>query len=88
MSGFIDRHKRFHYMTRNRRCAVEGCPIDHRFDEVTFHVWELPVEGYSYSVGVDISEGIGQEYSVIAVIKIGRHGGPDEQVAIWRSTLS
>ena len=67
------------------RCYVDGCNVDHRHDETPFRVWEEPQAGRSYSIGVDVSEGIGQDYSVIFVNKIGMSSGePDEQVALWR----
>jgi hypothetical protein len=66
-------------------CYVKGCNVDHRHDETPFWVWEEPQSGRQYAVGVDVSEGIGQDYSVIFVNKIGKaFGEPDEQVAIWR----
>ncbi len=82
--GFIDGHGRFHAM-QAKHCIVNGCGADHRFDEETFIVWEMPKPETAYAVGVDISEGIGQDYSVIAVNKIGRGTAADEQVAVWRS---
>jgi len=66
------------------RCYIKGCNVDHRQDETPFWVWEEPLLGVEYSVGVDPSEGIGQDYSVIFVNKIGKFGQPDEQVAVWR----
>lgn len=82
--GFLDSHGRFHSM-RGKRCIEKGCQADHRFDDESFFVWEMPLPDHAYSIGVDVSEGIGQDYSVIAVTKIGRGFAPDEQVAIWRS---
>jgi hypothetical protein len=98
--GFIDSKGRFHGVKFDRGrdgskqlkigCFVDGCPADHRTsqlceDESTFIQWEAPIPGREYSVGVDIAEGIGEDYSVIAVNKLGKAGSPDEQVAIWRS---
>jgi hypothetical protein len=66
-------------------CYVKSCSVDHRHDETPFTVWEEPQQDRMYSIGVDVSEGIGQDYSVIFVNKIGRLAGePDEQVAVWR----
>lgn len=69
---------------RDGHCYVRGCNIDHRGDETPLWVWEEPKAGCVYTVGVDVSEGIGQDYSVIFVNKLGTHGNPDEQVAVWR----
>jgi intein/homing endonuclease len=83
--GFIDSHGRFHGQKGERGCWVDGCTEDHRFSDENFTIWEDPIEGYEYTCGVDISEGLGQDDSAICVNKIGRFGGPDEQVAMWRS---
>ena len=67
------------------RCYLPECQYDHATDQENFNVtiWEEPQKGCSYSIGVDIAEGLGQDYSVIFVNKFGRHG-PDEQVAVLR----
>jgi hypothetical protein len=98
--GFLDSKGRFHGAKFDRArdgskefqigCFVNGCTADHRTsqlyeDESCFIVWEDPKPGWAYSVGVDIAEGIEQDYSVIAVNKLGKGGSPDEQVAVWRS---
>ena len=98
--GFIDSKRRFHGVKfetsrdGSKRpvigCFVEGCRSDHTAsmlyeEESNFIVWEDPQVGAAYSVGVDVAEGIGEDFSVIAVNKIGRAGAPDMQVAIWRS---
>jgi hypothetical protein len=66
------------------RCYIPNCTDDHRYDDTPFLVWEEPVPGAEYIVGVDVSEGIGEDYSVIFVNKKGRFGAPDEQVAVWK----
>lgn len=49
-------------------------------------VWELPEEGSEYGVGVDTSEGVGQDRSVIQVIrKATLDGRPPAQVAEFAS---
>ena len=98
--GFMDSKRRFHgvkfeKMGADRKvvvrgCFVDGCEADHSTpmlyeEESNFIVWEMPQAKATYSVGVDISEGFDQDYSVIAVNKIGKAGSPDEQVAVWRS---
>ena len=70
---------------RNKgRCYIKGCNVDHRHDETPLWVWKEPEPGAEYCIGVDVSEGIGEDYSVIFVNKVGRRGAPDEQVAVWR----
>jgi hypothetical protein len=48
-------------------------------------VWEAPKMGSSYVLGVDPSEGVGQDRSVIEVIRRGDLYLPDEQVAEFTS---
>ena len=49
-------------------------------------VWELPEEGSEYGLGVDTSEGVGQDRSVIQVIrKATLDGRPPAQVAEFAS---
>ena len=66
------------------RCFVPTCNVDHRHDDTPFWVWEEPIKGATYSIAVDVSEGIGEDYSVIFVNKIGGPHRPDEQVAVFR----
>lgn len=49
------------------------------------YVWEWPQLGEEYGIGVDPSEGVGQDYSVISVIKKATPWHPDVQVAEWAS---
>ncbi len=65
-------------------CYIPSCYMDHRGDDTPLTVWREPEIGAEYTIGVDVSEGIGQDYSVIFVNKVGRFGSPDEQVAVWR----
>ena len=46
-------------------------------------MYEKPVDGHSYIVTVDVSEGVGQDYSVINVTDITET--PYKQVMVWRS---
>jgi hypothetical protein len=85
--GFIGLDGKFHGHNPNtKRCHVSGCNDKHEYlgplDE-KFKMWREPVEGATYSVGVDVSEGIGQDYSVIFVNRVGGMHSPDEQVAVW-----
>jgi len=68
-------------------CYLSDCTDDHRFMspmDSPFIQWRDPVPGAEYSIGVDVAEGIGQDYSVIFVNRIGGVHAPDEQVAVWR----
>ena len=69
---------------RYEHCYIPTCNVDHRQDETPFWVWEEPIKGAVYSIGVDVSEGIGQDYSVVFVNKVGGPHRPDEQVAVFR----
>ena len=53
-------------------------------DEGAYKIWKYPEEDHIYVAGVDISEGVGQNYSVIQILDITdlTH---IEQVAVWRS---
>jgi hypothetical protein len=96
--GYFDHDQRFHGLDGSRpvqdddsgrstfRCYLDGCNINHMGDLEDFNVtiWEEPQQECAYSIGVDIAEGIGQDYSVIFVNKFGRRGLPDEQVATLR----
>ena len=44
-------------------------------------VWEKPVRGYNYTVGVDPSGGGGRDNASIDVLRVGQNGEPDVQVA-------
>lgn len=48
-------------------------------------VFHPPMPGTDYSIGVDTSNGIGQDATCICVTAIGQRGGPDVQVAEFRS---
>lgn len=53
-----------------RRSALTIKKPAHIFDDGNYHVWDLPDENKTYSVGVDISEGVGDAASVIQVLDI------------------
>jgi len=44
-------------------------------------VYELPQTGESYVLGVDVAEGVGQDRTVVEVVRRGNETRPDEQVA-------
>ena len=49
------------------------------------YVWEWPVEGEVYGIGVDPSEGVEQDSTVIQVVKKATPWHPDEQVVEFAS---
>lgn len=49
------------------------------------YVWEWPLAGETYGIGVDPSEGVGQDRSVVSVIKMATPEHPDVQVAEFAS---
>jgi len=90
--GFMDEHGRFHGYQDGifdqdgqpkRECVLPGCGVDHYKEDRFLTVWELPMPGYTYAMGVDVGEGIGKDYSVAVVNRIGG-GTPDVQVATYR----
>lgn len=48
-------------------------------------VWEMPEDGYEYGIGVDTSDGIGLDRSVIAVVRKGTMDRKDKLVAEFAS---
>lgn len=89
--GDINDRGEVHYVADpdTGKCGVVTCEVDHRWDmEHPLQIWKLPDIRFKYSVGVDVSEGLGGkgDFSVIFVNKIGSSvQEPDEQVAVWRS---
>jgi len=85
--GFFDPQDNFHAVANAETydCIHKGCPADHRFDNQDMQVWERPEPHSLYYIGVDVAQGIGQDYSCIVVLRIGRGGQPDRQVALFRS---
>jgi hypothetical protein len=53
--------------------------------DTLFNVYEDPVEGKSYVATIDVSEGIGKDYSVINVFDISVQ--PYKQVAVYRNNI-
>lgn len=45
-------------------------------------VWEHPKPGYDYVIGIDIASGQGLNNTVYFVLKVGKDGEPDEEVAL------
>lgn len=55
--------------------------------ELKSFIWEWPKQGEEYGVYCDPSEGVGQDSSVVGVIKKATPFHPDEQVAEWASNM-
>jgi hypothetical protein len=54
-----------------------------------FRIWEKPKQGATYVLGVDTAKGIGEDYSVIQVIKIlGIDPIQCRQVAVWEDNYT
>lgn len=87
--GSIDNKGNFHgVLSTTGKCASEGCDLNHIGEETLTKVWQMPVEGAEYSIGVDVAEGLGgtADYSTVFVNRVRREGsGNDEQVALFRS---
>jgi len=72
-------------------CYLEGCNADHTYGdehgESPLRIWREPERDAKYVIGADVAEGLGgdADYSVGVVLKVNQHGGPDEQVAVFRS---
>jgi len=64
---------------------LEGWPD--RDPQGRLYIWEPPQRGESYGIGVDPSEGVGEDSSVIQVVKRATPWHPDEQVAEWSSSV-
>lgn len=64
---------------------VERSQYDFEFWNGRLLMWGLPESGATYTIGVDVAEGVGKDRSVIEVIRNGDRKRPDEQVAEWAS---
>jgi hypothetical protein len=53
--------------------------------DLKLYMWEGPLTGETYGVYCDPSEGVGEDSSVVGVIKKATPWHPDEQVAEWAS---
>lgn len=67
-----------------RKAALTIKKPDHIFEDGSYHVWELPDESRTYTVGVDISEGVGDAASVIQILDI-TDLTEIEQVAVYHN---
>lgn len=70
------------------RFNLEKLPLDSwpDFDpDGRLYIWEWPVVGEEYGLGVDPAEGVDQDSSVIQIVKKATPWHPDMQVAEWSS---
>jgi len=51
----------------------------HLFD--LLQIWEKPRRGHRYILGVDVSDGLGKDRSVVEVVRMGTIDEPEEEVA-------
>jgi hypothetical protein len=92
--GNLDDQGRVHWMKewkhvgphRVSTCGQPWCTVDHQYDEEhALRIWEWPKTGCEYVLGGDVSEGIGEDYSVGWINRIGRGLNPDVHVATYRT---
>ena len=67
----------FHISDLNKHVLLG--PINRMYGEVL--IWEEPIKGFRYSIGCDVAEGLGGDYSTIEVL----NAYTGEQVAEFRS---
>lgn len=65
-----------------RKSSLTISDPDHIFDDGCYKVWKLPDESRTYTIGVDISEGVGEASSVVQVLDI-TDLADIEQVAVY-----
>lgn len=53
-----------------RKSALTISKPKHIFEEGHYHIWDLPDENKTYTIGVDIAEGVGDAASVVQVLDI------------------
>jgi hypothetical protein len=46
------------------------CPAEFSFDNGDYYIWQEPRPGRIYTIGVDIAEGVGQDFTVMHVLDI------------------
>jgi DNA-directed RNA polymerase subunit RPC12/RpoP len=87
--GNLDSGGHFHAVKNQKtgQCYQHGCELNHATDaEQPLRIWEFPERDCKYAMGVDVAEGIGQDYSVIWVNKVGASAAEaDYHVATYRS---
>lgn len=86
IKGFFDKSGFVHGVSRKTgKCPATGCEADHKYDDLYLSIWDHPEKGARYTIGVDVAEGIDEDYSVAFVNKIGGLREPDVHVATIRS---
>lgn len=68
----------------SRRSSLTIQDAKHLFEDGCYKVWSLPDESRTYSIGVDISEGVGDAATVVQVLDI-TDLTEIEQVAVYHS---
>jgi len=66
------------------RMKSETCPAELSFDEGEYFVWKQPEPNKIYTIGVDVAEGVGQDFTVATVLDITDLNNI-EQTAIFAS---
>lgn len=61
--------------------VIDVSDYDHDFWNGRLLIWEEPMRGATYAMGVDPAGGVGRDRSVVEVIKVGTLQHPDIQVA-------
>ena len=62
--------------------------VPYPINEERFHIWEKPIPGERYCMGVDVSLGNdGGDYSCVQVVKLSSGHEKDEQVACWHGLI-
>jgi hypothetical protein len=70
------------------RVVKPGEHVPRPIDENRFHIWEKPIKGERYCMGVDVSLGNdGGDFSCVQVVKLSSGHEKDEQVAVWRGLI-
>lgn len=86
IKGFFDKSGFVHGVNRKTgKCPATGCEADHKYDDLYLSIWDYPEKGAKYTIGVDVAEGIDEDYSVAFVNKVGGLREPDVHVATIRS---
>ena len=88
--GFFDRHGFFHGFDSDdltRKCHLAGCSVHHETEPHHLSVWEDPIPGANYQIGVDVGFGKGKDDSVAWVNRVGVKGADDVHVATFVSNI-
>jgi hypothetical protein len=61
----------------------DGWPLESGVDKI--YIWEMPVEGETYGIGMDTSDGIEKDRTVLEGLRKGSINGPTKQVFEYAS---